>query len=55
MDTKNPYIIKIWRDSKWGREKKFDETFKEQAVEKILAGETTVSLMAKELGVHNST
>lgn len=35
--------------------KKFDKAFKEQNVEKILAGETTASLMAKEIGVHYSS
>ncbi len=35
--------------------KKFDKAFKEQTVEKILAGETTASLMAKEIGVLYST
>lgn len=35
--------------------KRFDKEFKEQTVAKILAGETTISLMAKELGVHYST
>ena len=54
IDTKNPYIIKIWRDSN-GRSKKFDKAFKEQAVERILAGETTRSKIAKELGLHYST
>jgi hypothetical protein len=34
--------------------KKFDKSFKEQAVEKILAGETTTSQIAKELGLHYS-
>ena len=35
--------------------KKFDKAFKEQAVEKILAGEANISSMAKEIGVHYST
>lgn len=35
--------------------KKFDKAFKEQTVARILAGEITTSLMAKELGVHYST
>lgn len=35
--------------------KKYDKSFKEQAVAKILSGETTTSLMAKELGIHYST
>lgn len=38
-----------------GQRKKFDKAFKEQTVAKILAGETTTGLMAKELGVHYST
>ncbi|WP_332556073.1 transposase [Clostridium sp.] len=32
--------------------KKFDKSFKEQTVAKILSGETTTSLMSKELGIH---
>ena len=35
--------------------KKFDKAFKEQAVARILSGESTTSMMAKELGVHYST
>ncbi len=35
--------------------KKFDKAFKEQAVERILTGETTTSKVAKELGLHYST
>jgi len=35
--------------------KKFDKAFKEQVVTKILAGETTTGLIAKELDVHYST
>lgn len=35
--------------------KKYDKAFKEQTVAKILAGESTTSTMAKEIGVHYTT
>lgn len=38
-----------------GQRKKYDKAFKEQAVLRILAEETTVSDTAKELGIHYST
>ena len=40
---------------KVNQRKKFDKAFKEQAVARILSGESTTSMMAKELGVHYST
>lgn len=40
---------------KMPQRRKFDKAFKEQTVAKILAGETTTSIIAKELGVHYST
>lgn len=38
-----------------GERRKFDKAFKEQAVLRVLSGETTVSKMAQELDVHYST
>lgn len=38
-----------------GEKRKFDKAFKEQVVLRIMSGETTVSKMAQELGVHYST
>ena len=38
-----------------GERRKFDKAFKEQAVLRILSGETTVSKMAEELSVHYTT
>lgn len=35
--------------------RKFDKAFKEQVVLRIMSGETTVSKMAEEIGVHYST
>lgn len=35
--------------------RKFDKAFKEQVVLQIMSGETTVSKMAEEIGVHYST
>lgn len=47
---------KNMEEFKWLREKSFiKHSIKEQTVEKILAGEVTASLMAKEIGVHYST
>jgi len=36
-------------------QKKFDKAFKEQAVLRILSGESTASETAKEIGVHYTT
>ncbi|CAG7643638.1 hypothetical protein PAECIP111802_03062 [Paenibacillus allorhizosphaerae] len=36
-------------------QKKFDKAFKEQAVLRILSGDSTASVTAKELGVHYTT
>ena len=38
-----------------GERRKFDKAFKEQAVLRVLSGETTVSKMVQELDVHYST
>ncbi len=38
-----------------GERRKFDKAFKEQAVLRILSGETTISKMAEELNVHYTT
>lgn len=40
---------------KMKQRKKFDKSFKEQAVARILAGEVTTAQMAKELDLHYST
>lgn len=38
-----------------GQRKKFDKAFKEQVVLRILAEETTMSEIAREIGVHPTT
>jgi transposase len=40
---------------KMGERKKFDKAFKEQATRRIIDGETSISKMADELGVHYTT
>jgi len=54
MDTKNSSIIKM-EGFKMGERRKFDKAFKEQAVLRVLSGETTVSKLVQELDVHYST
>lgn len=38
-----------------GERRKFDKAFKEQVALKVMSGETTVSKMADEIGVHHTT
>jgi transposase len=55
MDRKKTSIVKKMEVAKMEQRPKYDKALKEQAVQKILSKETTITEMAQSLNVHYTT